>query len=85
MADELLNFESNPAAKQLIAGWRRQWSDGGEISGGLPRYLISKLGATQIGEMGGDCATDPARRSGDPGDLVRKSFTHSCACIFSQG
>ena len=52
MADELLNLDSKPAAKQLIAGWRRQWSDGGEISGGLPRYLISKLGATQIGEMG---------------------------------
>lgn len=52
MADELLNLESKPVAKQLIAGWRRQWSDGGEISGGLPRYLISKLGAKQIGEMG---------------------------------
>ena len=52
MADELLNLDSKPATKQLIAGWRRQWSDGGEISGGLPRYLISKLGATQIGEMG---------------------------------
>ena len=52
MADELLNLDSKPVAKQLIAGWRRQWSDGGEISGGLPRYLISKLGATQIGEMG---------------------------------
>ena len=52
MTDELLNLDSKPAAKQLIAGWRRQWSDGGEISGGLPRYLISKLGATQIGEMG---------------------------------
>ena len=52
MADELLSLDSKPVAKQLIAGWRRQWSDGGEISGGLPRYLISKLGATQIGEMG---------------------------------
>ena len=52
MADGLLNMESKPPAKQLIAGWRRQWSDGGEISSGLPRYLISKLGATQIGEMG---------------------------------
>lgn len=52
MADELLNLDSKPVAKQLIAGWRRQWSDGGEISGGLPRYLIGKLGATQIGEMG---------------------------------
>jgi len=54
MADELLNLDSKPVAKQLIAGWRRQWSDGGEISGGLPRYLISKLGATQIGEMGSE-------------------------------
>ncbi|GIS93248.1 MAG: hypothetical protein CM1200mP22_04850 [Dehalococcoidia bacterium] len=45
MAEELLNFDSKPMAKILIAGWRRQWSDGGEISGGLPRYLISKLGA----------------------------------------
>jgi predicted ATP-grasp superfamily ATP-dependent carboligase len=52
MADELLNLDSKPVAKTLIAGWRRQWSDGGEISGGLPRYLISKLGAKQIGEMG---------------------------------
>jgi len=52
MPDELLNLDSNPVAKTLIAGWRRQWSDGGEISGGLPRYLISKLGAKQIGEMG---------------------------------
>ncbi|MDA1129683.1 MAG: PAC2 family protein [Chloroflexi bacterium] len=52
MADELLNLESKPAAKQLIAGWRRQWSDGGEVSGGLPAYLINKLGAVQIGEMG---------------------------------
>ena len=52
MAEELLNFDSKPMAKILIAGWRRQWSDGGEISGGLPRYLISKLGAKKIGEMG---------------------------------
>ena len=36
MADELLSFESKPAAKQLIAGWRRQWSDGGEISADCP-------------------------------------------------
>ena len=54
MADELLNLDSKPVAKTLIAGWRRQWSDGGEISGGLPRYLISKLGATRIGEMGSE-------------------------------
>ncbi|MDA0265171.1 MAG: PAC2 family protein [Chloroflexi bacterium] len=52
MADELLNLGSKPEARILIAGWRRQWSDGGEISSGLPRYLISKLGASQFGEMG---------------------------------
>ena len=53
MADDLVTFEEKPAtAQHLIAGWRRQWSDGGGISGGLPRYLIEKLGAKKIGEMG---------------------------------
>ncbi|PKB79076.1 MAG: hypothetical protein BZY88_15210 [SAR202 cluster bacterium Io17-Chloro-G9] len=52
MADEMLNLEKKPEAKYLIAGWRRQWSDGGEISSGLPRYLIQKLNAERIGEMG---------------------------------
>jgi len=52
MADELVNFETKPNAQYLIAGWRRQWSDGGGISGGLPRYLIEKTGATKIGELG---------------------------------
>ena len=51
MADELLNLESKPVAKQLIAGWRRQWSDGGSISGGLPGYLIEKMDARKIGEL----------------------------------
>ena len=53
MADDLVTFQEKPAtARYLIAGWRRQWSDGGGISGGLPRYLIEKLGAKKIGEMG---------------------------------
>lgn len=52
MADELVKFESKPSAQYLIAGWRRQWSDGGGISGGLPRYLIEKTGAKKIGELG---------------------------------
>ena len=52
MADELVKFETKPTAQYLIAGWRRQWSDGGGISGGLPRYLIEKTGATKIGELG---------------------------------
>ena len=52
MADELVVFQEKPSAQYLIAGWRRQWSDGGGISGGLPRYLIEKLGAQKIGELG---------------------------------
>ena len=53
MADQLVIFEDKPSNTQyMIAGWRRQWSDGGGISGGLPRYLIEKLGAKKIGELG---------------------------------
>ena len=52
MADQLVTFQEKPSAQFLIAGWRRQWSDGGGISGGLPKYLIDKLGAKKIGEMG---------------------------------
>ena len=52
MPDGLVNFSEKPTAKYLIAGWRRQWSDGGRVSGGLTRYLIEKLGAKKIGEMG---------------------------------
>ncbi len=52
MADELLVLNEKPTAQYMIAGWRPQWSDGGEISSGLPQYLIDKLGARKIGEMG---------------------------------
>jgi hypothetical protein len=51
MAEELVTFSEKPTAQYLIAGWRRQWSDGGDISSGLSRYLIDKLGARKIGEM----------------------------------
>ena len=51
MSNELLFLQEKPSAKYMIAGWRRQWSDGGEISSGLPRYLIRKMGARRIGEM----------------------------------
>ena len=34
----------------LIAGWR-QWADAGQISSGLPQYLIGLTGATKIGEI----------------------------------
>ena len=54
MADDLVVFQDKPQAKYLIAGWRLQWSDGGEISSGLPRYLIDLLGARPIGDMGAE-------------------------------
>ena len=41
----------------MIAGWRRQWSNGGRISSGLPRYLIEKLGARPIGRLGDQVST----------------------------
>ena len=57
MADELIIFEQKPTANYLIAGWRRQWSNGGRISSGLPRYLIEKLSAKKIGELGPQIST----------------------------
>ncbi len=51
MASDLLIFHEKPAAQYLIAGWRRQWSDGGDISSGLSRYLIDRLSAKKIAEM----------------------------------
>lgn len=52
MADDLLNMDYTPKADYMIAGWRRQWSNGGAISGRLPRYLIEKLGAKRFASMG---------------------------------
>ena len=57
MSDELLVLNEKPASQYMIAGWRPQWSDGGEISSGLPQYLIDKLGARKIGEMGEKVST----------------------------
>ena len=51
MAEEMVSFVERPTAQYLIAGWRRQWSDGGDISSGLSRYLINKLEARRIGEL----------------------------------
>ncbi len=52
MSDRLVTFRQKPDAQYMIAGWRRNWSDGGEISSGLPRYLINRTGAKRIGEFG---------------------------------
>ena len=34
----------------MIAGWH-QWADAGEVSSGLPAYLIERTGATRVGEL----------------------------------
>jgi predicted ATP-grasp superfamily ATP-dependent carboligase len=57
MADELFVLNEKPPAQYLIAGWRRQWSNGGRISSRLPRYLIDKLGARKIGALGEQVST----------------------------
>ena len=57
MANDLLILHEKPEAKYMIAGWRRQWSNGGRISSGLPRYLIEKLGARRIGSLGDQVST----------------------------
>ena len=56
MDNQLVVLNEKPVAHYLIAGWRRQWSDGGSISSGLPRYLINKLNAKQIGQLGEEVA-----------------------------
>ncbi len=52
MAEPLITLDELPETRVLIAGWRRQWSDGGNISSGMPRWLIDKLSARRIGQMG---------------------------------
>jgi proteasome assembly chaperone (PAC2) family protein len=41
-----------PEAKEMymLAGWR-QWADAGNVSSGLPKYLVEKLGARKIGQI----------------------------------
>ncbi|MDE2787554.1 MAG: PAC2 family protein [Chloroflexota bacterium] len=51
MPEDLFTFTDKPEASYLLAGWRRQWSNGGRISSGLPRYLIEKNGGRQVGQF----------------------------------
>jgi predicted ATP-grasp superfamily ATP-dependent carboligase len=46
-------WETPPVGKYMIAGWR-QWADAGEVSSGLPAYLIEKTQARKIGEIESD-------------------------------
>ena len=51
MLDETVDLDDGVSGKIIIAGWRRQWSDGGNLSGGLPRYLIEQSNALQVGKF----------------------------------
>ena len=49
--NDLLNLWEKPAScEYMIAGWR-QWADGGDVSSGLPQYLIDQTHARKIGEI----------------------------------
>lgn len=49
---DALDLWEQPEAEEiyLIGGWR-QWADAGSISSSLPRYLVRKSGARQIGTI----------------------------------
>lgn len=53
--DELVELWEKPIADEIymIAGWH-QWADAGNISSGLPEYLIQQADARKIGEIGPD-------------------------------
>ena len=49
--NDLIRFWEIPgAAEYMIAGWH-QWADAGDVSSGLPKYLIEQTAARRIGEM----------------------------------
>ena len=53
--NEIVDLWETPAEKEnyMIAGWR-QWADAGEISSGLPDYLVDLTDARKIGEIAYD-------------------------------
>jgi proteasome assembly chaperone (PAC2) family protein len=46
-------WERPPSGKHMIAGWH-QWADAGDVSSGLPRYLIERTQARKIGRLNPD-------------------------------
>ncbi len=50
--DSLVHLWETPTANEvyMIAGWN-QWADAGNVSSGLPAYLVELLGARKIGEI----------------------------------
>ena len=53
MNDVIRLWELPDAAEYMIAGWH-QWADAGNVSSGLPKYLIEQTAARRIGEMAPD-------------------------------
>ena len=54
--DELIQLDENHSSAPetyMIAGWH-QWADAGNISSGLPQYLIRKTGAKKVAEIASD-------------------------------
>ncbi len=53
--DPLLELTDIPVTEEsyLIAGWR-QWADAGDVSSGLPQYLVDQTGAQRIGQIRSD-------------------------------
>ena len=50
MSDLVEIWEQPAAAKFMIAGWQ-QWADAGDVSSGLPEYLIEHTDARHIGQL----------------------------------
>lgn len=49
--NDLIKLWERPApGRCMIAGWH-QWADAGEVSSGLPQYLIDQTSARKIGEI----------------------------------
>jgi len=50
--DDLVELWEKPASKEkyMIAGWH-QWADAGDVSSGLPQYLVDQTGARKIGRI----------------------------------
>ncbi len=80
MTSELLILDENTTARYLLAGWRKQWSDGGSISSGLPQYLIDQLGARKIGKMGPE-----VERMCYPFQVAGTHGAFRPACAFEEG
>ena len=80
MAREILVLDEKPQARYLIAGWRRQWSDGGSISSGLPQYLVDQFGAKKIGQMGPD-----VEKLCYPFQVAGTHDAYRPACAFDEG